>query len=335
MNATLNPLLNAYRTFCTSIEKNAWFGVLLFVITILLLVSAYNKFQRLDGGAVRPYSGSFTESFVQSGSKSSESSRVVVKTDGDIKDAFYAAVYDDIFTQRVTNAHEVGAIINQYPDISNQAVALDIGAGTGAYMRAFIKHGITDITGIEPSGAMIAQAKKAHPRLNLNIVKGDPTRAASFKPESFTLVTLLNFEVYHIRNTKQLFANVYEWLKPGGYFVLHLVDPRRFNAASLLGLAQPSEANDRSRAQNAVKFSDFEYTADVQVFPNDMVQYMEVFTDDKTGQTRKNVRNFRMPSPQTYIETASEAGFNMLGQIDLVKAHKAYQYFYLFYKPAN
>ena len=331
-------MLNAYRTFCTSIEKNAWFGVLLFVITILVLVSAYNKFQRLQG-AVRPYSGSFMESFVQSGSKSSESSgssRVVVKTDGDIKDAFYAAVYDDIFTQRVTNAHEVGAIISQYPDISNQAIALDIGAGTGAYMRAFIKHGITDITGIEPSGAMIAQAKKAHPRLNLNIVKGDPTTITAFKPESFTLVTLLNFEVYHIRNTPQLFANVYEWLKPGGYFVLHLVDPRRFNAASLLGLTQPSSSSgNRSRAQNAVKFSDFEYTADVQVFPNDMVQYMEVFTDDKTGQTRKNVRNFRMPSPQTYIETASEAGFNMLGQIDLVKAHKAYQYFYLFYKPAN
>ena len=327
-------MLNAYRTFCTSIEKNAWFGVLLFVITILVLVSAYNKFQRLQG-AVRPYSGSFMESFVQSGSKSSESSRVVVKTDGDIKDAFYAAVYDDIFTQRVTNAHEVGAIISQYPDISNQAIALDIGAGTGAYMRAFIKHGITDITGIEPSGAMIAQAKKAHPRLNLNIVKGDPTTITAFKPESFTLVTLLNFEVYHIRNTPQLFANVYEWLKPGGYFVLHLVDPRRFNAASLLGLTQPSSSGNRSRAQNAVKFSDFEYTADVQVFPNDMVQYMEVFTDDKTGQTRKNVRNFRMPSPQTYIETASEAGFNMLGQIDLVKAHKAYQYFYLFYKPAN
>jgi SAM-dependent methyltransferase len=326
-------MLNAYRTFCTSIEKNAWFGVLLFVITILMLVSAYNKFQQLEG-AVRPYSGSFTESFVQSGSESSGSSRVVVKTDGDIKDAFYASVYDDIFTQRVTNAHEVGAIINQYPDISNQAVALDIGAGTGAYMRAFIKHGITDITGIEPSGAMIAQAKKAHPRLNLNIVKGDPTTITAFKPESFTLVTLLNFEVYHIRNTKQLFANVYEWLKPGGYFVLHLVDPRRFNAASLLGLTQPSSGN-RERAQNAVKFRDFEYTADVQVFPNDMVQYMEVFTDDKTGQTRKNVRNFRMPSPQTYIETASEAGFNMLGQIDLVKAHKAYQYFYLFYKPAN
>ena len=338
MNATLNPLLNAYHTFCTSIEKNAWFGVLLFVITILVLVSAYNKFQRLNG-AVRPYSGSFMESFVQSGSKSSESSgssRVGVKTDGDIKDAFYAAVYDDIFTQRVTNAHEVGAIISQYPDISNQAIALDIGAGTGAYMRAFIKHGITDITGIEPSGAMIAQAKKAHPRLNLNIVKGDPTTITAFKPESFTLVTLLNFEVYHIRNTPQLFSNVYEWLKPGGYFVLHLVDPRRFNAASLLGLTQPSSSSgNRSRAQNAVKFSDFEYTADVQVFPNDMVQYMEVFTDDKTGQTRKNVRNFRLPSPQTYIETASEAGFNMLGQIDLVKAHKAYQYFYLFYKPAN
>ena len=332
-NAIMNPLLNAYRTFCTSIETNAWFGVLMFVITILVLVSAYNKLQLLNTEAVRPYSaGSFMESFVQ-GRESSRSAGLVVKHDADIKDAFYAAVYDDIFSQKVTNAHEVGAIINKYPDISNQAVALDIGAGTGAYMRAFIKHGITDITGIERSGAMVAQAKKAHPRLNLNIVKGDPTEAASFKPESFTLVTLLNFEVYHIPNTQQLFANVYEWLKPGGYFVLHLVDPRRFNAAGLL-LGEPTSVT-RGKAQSVTKFNDFEYKSDVQIFPNDFVQYMEVFTDDNTGKVRKNVRNFKMPSPQTFIELATGAGYNMLGQIDLVKAHKAYQYFYLFYKPAN
>jgi hypothetical protein len=42
-----------------------------------------------------------------------------------------------------------------------------------------------------------------------------------------------------------------------------------------------------------------------------------------------------MPSPQTFIELATGTGFNMLGQIDLVKAQKEYQYFYLFYKPAN
>jgi len=329
----MNSIMNAFNTFCKSIEKNAWFGALLFVVTILLLVTAYNKFQRLD--LVRPYSGSFMESFIQN-SGSSSNSNVIVKKDADTKDAFYAAVYDELFNQKVNNADEVGAIINKYPDISNETVALDVGAGTGAYMSAFIQNGITDITGIEYSPDMVAQAKKTYSNLNLNIVQGDPTVVSSFKPDSFTLVSMMNFEVYYIPNTEQLFSNIYTWLKPGGYFVLHLVDPQRFNAASMLGVhSSQSSSDNRSKAQHAVKFNDFEYKSDVQIFPNDMVQYMEVFTDDKTGKVRKNVRNFKMPSPQTFIEMASNVGFNMLGQIDLVKAQKEYQYFYLFYKPAN
>ena len=161
---------SAFDAFCKSIEKNAWFGVLLFAVAILLLVSAHNKLQRLKLRP-RPYSGSFVESFVQSQSSgSTEGSGVIVKRGNDMKDAFYATVYDQLFNQKVNNAYEVGAIINKYPDISNQTVALDVGAGTGAYMDAFVQHGITDITGIESSADMVAQAKKTHP--GLNIVQG-------------------------------------------------------------------------------------------------------------------------------------------------------------------
>jgi len=331
--------MNAFNTFSNSIERNVWFRVLLLAITAVLLLSAYNKLQRLKGP--RPFSGSFMESFVQSSSSSSSSSSsnvVVVKKNADAKDAFYAAVHDQLFNQKVNNAYEVGAIINKYPDISNQTVALDVGAGTGAYMNAFIQHGITDITGIESSADMIAQAKKTYSSLNLNIVQGDPTAVSAFKPDSFTLVSMLNFEVYYIPNTEQLFSNVYAWLKPGGYFVLHLVDPRRFNAASMLGgdnATTITPTPTKKGAHSVAKFNDFEYKSDVQIFPNDAVQYMEIFTDDKTGRVRKNVRNFKMPSPQTFIELAAGVGFNMLGQIDLVKAQKEHQFFYLFYKPAN
>jgi SAM-dependent methyltransferase len=276
------------------------------------------------------------ESFIQNSSSSSSSSDVIVKQDANTKDAFYAAVYDQLFNQKVNNAYEVGAIINKYPDISNQTVALDVGAGTGAYMSAFIKNGITNITGIESSADMIAQAKKAYPEMKLNIVRGDPTVVSAFKPNSFTLASMLNFKVYHIPNTEQLFSNIYDWLKPGGYFVLHLVDPSKLNAASMLASASSSlPSHKRTHAKSVVKFNEFEYKSDVQVFPNDMVQYMEVFTHDKTGKVRKYVRNFKMPSPQTFIELATGVGFNMLGQIDLVKAQKEHQYFYLFYKPAN
>jgi len=327
---------NAFNAFSKSIERNVWFRALLLAITAVLLVSAHTKLQRLK--VPRPFSGSFMESFVQNRG-SSRTGNVIVKNGDDMKDAFYAAVHDQLFNQKVNNAYEVGAIINKYPDISNQTVALDVGAGTGAYMNAFIQHGITDITGIESSADMVAQAKKAYPGSNLNIVQGDPTVVTAFKPDSFTLVSMLNFEVYYIPNTERLFSNIYAWLKPGGYFVLHLVDPRRFNAASMLGgdasTTTTTTTPTQKGAQSVTKFSDFAYKSDVQIFPNDVVQFMEVFTDDNTGRVRKNVRDFRMPSPQTFIELAAGVGFNMLGQIDLVKAQREHQFFYLFYKPAN
>jgi len=324
----MNSINRAFNTVCKSIEKNAWLGVVLAVITVMLL---WLVAVILNRTTVRPYSGSFIESFVQN-SSSKISANLIVKKDADTKDAFYASVYDDLFNQSVNNVYEVGELINKYPDISNQTIALDVEAGTGAYMNAFIQNGITNVTGIESSADMVAQAKKTYP--GMNIVKGNPTVVSAFKPDSFTLVSVLNYEVYHIPNTEQLFSNIYAWLKPGGYFVLHLVDPRKFNAASMLGGENATANPTRNGAQSAVKFNDFEYNSDVQVFPNDMVQYMEVFTDD-TGKVRKNVRNFKLPLPHEFIALATGVGFNMLGQIDLVKAEKEYQYFYLFYKPAN
>lgn len=314
---TMNSVI---REILKSLERNAWVCWLSLVVAVALIALVHTKMT-----VVRPFSGSFIESFVQS-SSSSSANALVVKTDADAKDAFYASVYDDIFNQKVTNVYEVGEIINKYPDISNQTIALDVGAGTGAYMNAFIQNGITNVTGIESSAHMVAQAKRMYP--GINMVKGDPIVASTFKPDSFTLVSVLNFEVYYIQNPEKLISNIYTWLKPGGYFVLHLVDPHRFNASTLLGA-------HTSSAQHATKVGDFDYTSDAQVFPNDSVQYMEVFTDTKTGSVRKNVRNFKIPPPHEFIALATGAGFNMLGQIDMVKTQKEYQYLYLFYKPAN
>ena len=155
----MNSINRVFNTVCKSIEKNAWLGVVLAVITVLLL---WLVAVILNRTTVRPYSGSFIESFVQN-SSSKISANLIVKKDADTKDAFYASVYDAIFNKSANNVYEVGEIINKYPDISNQTIALDVGAGTGAYMNAFIQNGITNVTGIETSADMVAQAKKRIP----------------------------------------------------------------------------------------------------------------------------------------------------------------------------
>ena len=96
-----SQLMSAFNTFSKSIERNVWFRVLLLATTAVLLLSAYNKIQRLK--VPRPFSGSFMESFVQSGGSMS-TSNVIVKKDADTKDAFYAAVHDQLFNPKVNNA---------------------------------------------------------------------------------------------------------------------------------------------------------------------------------------------------------------------------------------
>ena len=79
-------ITNAFNALCNSIEHNVWFRVLLIAVTVLLLVSAYNKMQRYKGPM--PYSGkgsglgsdSFMESFIQNGGSGSSSSNIKMRT---------------------------------------------------------------------------------------------------------------------------------------------------------------------------------------------------------------------------------------------------------------
>lgn len=313
----MNNIKDIFNKFVKTLEKGScWYRSIVILAVLYLLVSAYRKFSTKKEG------------FIQS-------ENLVIKQDDKIFDDFYASVYDILFNQKVDNDYEVGMILNKFPDISNQSVVLDIGSRTGDYVESFRKNKF-QVVGIEQSKALIDQANKKYP--GIEILNKSPLESGTFPDESFTLVTLLNLEVYYIPNTRQLFQNIYGWLKPGGFFVLHLVDPERFNhlvpAAKSVYMQNPNSIAQKRMTEAVVKFNDFDYISNYQIFPNDFVQYMEVFKD-KNGKVRKNIRNIRFPTQETFIKIANEVGFNMLSEIDLVKANKPYEFFYLFYKPAN
>jgi hypothetical protein len=56
---------------------------------------------------------------------------------------------------------------------------------------------------------------------------------------------------------------------------------------------------------------------------------------DRRGNVRKNVRSLRMSGQKIIIGEAKDAGFTMLGQYDLIKSQREYQYIYILYKPSN
>jgi hypothetical protein len=67
---------------------------------------------------------------------------------------------------------------------------------------------------------------------------------------------------------------------------------------------------------------------------SDSVTIIETMKD-RRGKVRKNVRSLRMSGQKIIIGEAKDSGFTMLGQYDLVKSQREYQYIYILYKPSN
>ena len=81
-------------------------------------------------------------------------------------------------------------------------------------------------------------------------------------------------------------------------------------------------------------FNNFNYKSDFQVFPNDVVQFQEIFKDTSgSKKTRQNIHKMWIPSKLSVIKQCKEAGFINYAQVDLLMAQMEYQYLYVFQKP--
>tara|TARA_B100002019_G_scaffold128076_1_gene110218 strand:- start:170 stop:598 length:429 start_codon:yes stop_codon:yes gene_type:complete len=138
---------------------------------------------------------------------------------------------------------------------------------------------------------------------------------------------------------KQKFINnVYDWLMPGGSFVLHLVNRDKFdpilNTADPLHIVSAQKYAKKRITNSLVKFKDFQYKANFELDKkNDLAEFKESMTDDKTKHVRQNVHKLYMIPQKQIISMAKQAGFILQGKIDLVQTQYGYQYLYLMYKP--
>ena len=111
-----------------------------------------------------------------------------------------------------------------------------------------------------------------------------------YPADSFTHVLCLYFTIYYIKNKKQFLTNCYDWLKPGGYLVLHLVNRNKFDP--ILNSADPLQAVSaqkyaKKRITNSlIKFKDFQYRGDFKL-DKDIATFEEIFKDDKTKHIRR------------------------------------------------
>jgi len=255
-----------------------------------------------------------------------------MKQGPDVYDNFYASIYNDLVFDKIKNEYEVGEIINAtHP--TQQSLILDIGSGTGQHVAALNDKGYPTV-GLDLSPGMVGQANKNYPTLKFK--QGSALEFMLYPADSFTHVLCIYFTIYYIKNKKQFLTNCYDWLKPGGYLVLHLVNRNKFdpilNSADPLQVVSAQKYAKKRITNSLIKFKDFQYRGDFKL-DKDVATFEEIFKDDKTKHIRQNVHKMYMPTQRYILSIAKELGFILKGKIDLVPVQYEYQYLYVLYKP--
>ena len=212
---------------------------------------------------------------------------------------------------------------------------VDVGCGRGHHVNLFTKKGFT-AEGVDSSGSMIELAKQKYPKSNFK--KGNVLDAVLYQPSSIDAISCLYFTIYYIKDKKTFIDNVYNWLKPGGHFVLHLVNRDKFdpiiNSADPLHIVSAQKYAKKRITNSLVKFKDFQYKANFDFDKsNDKGEFVETFKDDSSGHVRKNIHTLHMETQKKILSIAKQTGFILKGKIDLVRTMYEYQYIYILYKP--
>lgn len=317
-----------------------WATLIIFLAVAIIIIWIVDFFNKV-------YKGS-SEGFEQ------ESRFILKQNDEVFEDPFYVGIYDELFYKKLYNSYEVGVILNEIHPTSKDVV-IEIGSKTGSYTSALQESCGCNVIGLDKSKTMVEYASKKYP--NCTFMQGDPLNLMSFSSEYATAILLLDFAIYYIKDRRTLFYNCYHWLKPGGYLILHLVNRHMFDpivpAAKPFTLVSPQSVAKKRITTSDVVFENFDYRSKFEFDQqqqsekqrekdneNDIVKKSDNVTiietmKDRRGKVRKNIRSLRMSGQKIIIGEAKDAGFTMLGQYDLIKSQREYQYIYILYKPSN
>ena len=250
----------------------------------------------------------------------------------EIYDDFYANIYDHLVYNNVKTDYEIGQIINSTTP-SSQSVILDVGCGTGHHVAKLNEKNL-QVIGIDVSPAMIKAAKEKYPSHKFQV--GDALNSGQFAPSSFTHILCLYFTIYYFKDKRYFFDNCMEWLMPGGYLIIHLVDKQNFDPilppGNPLYIVSPQKYAKKRITKTKVTFNDFVYHSNFDLNGN-IATFDEKFKFND-GKTRRQEQTLYMEDTQVILTIAQQCGFTLLSKIVLVKCAYEFQYLYVFVKPA-
>lgn len=259
----------------------------------------------------------------------------------EIYDDVYASIYDLLWNpQDMLKYQQVSMQDISLADWNTKNVhVLDMACGSAPH-SAWFKALNVDYMGVDISDSMLKKARENTP--NATFQKGDITQVHLYPQKSMTHCVLTGFSIYQFKNPKIISDNAYQWLQPGGYFIVHLVDPDKYDAVH--NLSSPFAAfslqkySYERQTMSSVFFDKFKYIGKlVKPKDDDTATYEETLAfydkNDNNGvKYRENRHHWNMPSKERMIDIFKTSGFRHVENIDLVRCAKEYQYLCYFTK---
>ena len=305
-------------------KKMSTFGKILFFISLLLiLVVFFRKIQQNN----HLNNGNRKEGFEQN-------EKFSFKKGNDVYDDFYSSIYDHLVHNDSKDNYELMTITkNTTPTV--QSVILDVGSGTGHHVGKLSQKNFK-VTGIDISPSMIAQALQNYP--GQEFIQGDVLDSHQFSFNTFTHILCLYFTIYFLPDKRRFFDNCMDWLMPGGFLVVHLVDPLKFDPilppGNPLYVVSPQKYAKERITKTKINFNKFEYNSNFNYDQGTEIgKFEEKFKFDD-GKTRKQEQILYMEDTEKIVAIAQQCGFILHAKIDMVKCAYEYQYLYVLMKPA-
>ena len=309
----INNTINSIATFYKNMSNCG--KILFFLALFLILIVFFNSLQMPK-----------REGFAQKDS-------FLFKQGTDIYDDFYSEIYDFLVFNSVKNNYEIGQIINTTTP-SNKSKILDVGSGTGHHVAQLAENSL-DVTGIDISPSMVQKAKENFPDYDFKVA--DALDNGSFNSNTFTHILCMYFTIYYFQDKKVFFNNAMNWLVPGGYLIVHIVDREKFDPilppGNPLYVVSPQKYAKERITKTKVQFNEFEYTSNFNLIRDKNLGIFDEKFKFNDRKVRKQEHKFYMEDKDAIISHATEAGFIIKGKINLVNCAYESQYLYILVKP--
>lgn len=314
----IKSLTNCYKNLSN-------FGkILIFIALLLIVVIFFKSFETTKEGM-------FTRT---PDNVDTDEAKFLFKKGEAVYDNFYADIYDYLVYNKIKNDYEIGVILNN-TNPTERSVIADIGCGTG-HQVADLSSKNLKVIGVDISPSMIEKAKENYPYYAESFKRGNVLDGNLFQDNTLTHILCLYFTIYYIEDKMRFFYNCINWLMPGGYLIIHLVDKYKFDPilppGNPLYIVSPQKYAKERITKTKITFNDFIYDSNFKLDDNDIAIFDEKFKFND-GSVRKQEQKLYMEDLPTIVNMALDAGFIVHAKIDMVKCAYEYQYLYIFVKP--